>query len=76
MLFHVELIKPVSPTWKLFLQFLNHDVNWMFQCQDKISSKPGFALAEEKWSNVVRITVCDFTEKRLHRRFTYLAMKL
>ena len=41
MFFHVELIKPVSATWKLFLQFLNHVLNWMFQCQDVISSKIG-----------------------------------
>ena len=48
MLFNVEFIKPVSATSKLFLQFLNHDLNWMLHCQEVISSKPGFALAERK----------------------------
>ena len=48
MLFHVEFIKPVSATSKLFLHFLNHDSNWMLQWQEVISSKPGFALAEGK----------------------------
>ena len=53
-LFHLDLYKLASATWKLFLQFLNV-LNWMFQCQDVISSKPGFALAEGNWSNLIRI---------------------
>ena len=48
MLFNVEFIKPFSATLKLFLQVLNHDLKWMLHCQEVISSKQAFALAEGK----------------------------
>ena len=48
MLFPVELNQTKSPTSKLFLQFLNHVLSWMFECQDVISTKPGFALTQWK----------------------------
>ena len=62
-----NLCKPACTTWKLFLQLLKLDLNWMFLGQDVINSKPGFVLAERKWLNL--ITVCDFTEKRLHIKY-------
>ena len=73
-----NLCKPASATWKLFLQFLNHVLNWMFQFQDVISSKPGFALAEGKRLNLIRILSLrpKKGKKRLRRRFTYLDVKL
>ena len=47
----------------------------MFQCQDVISSKPGFALIQGKWSNQTPQSAA-FLEERLHCRFTYLAIML
>ena len=52
MLFHLELMQTsISHVKNFFLLFLNHVLNWMFHCQDVIRSKPGFTLAEGKWSN-------------------------
>ena len=50
MLFLVKW-NPPYPAWTLFLQFLNHVLNWMFQCQDVIRSKSDFTLAEVKLLN-------------------------
>ena len=47
MLFHVELAQTILCHLKI-VQFSNHVLNWMFQCQYVISSKPGFVLAEGK----------------------------
>ena len=42
MVLHIELMQTSLYRSNIFLQFLNHVLNWMFQCQDVTSSKPGW----------------------------------
>ena len=51
MLFHVELMQTIISYLKTVFAILKSSLNWMFQCQDVIRSKPSFALAEGKCSN-------------------------
>ena len=48
MVLHIELMQTSLYRSNIFLQFLNHVLNWMFQCQDVTSSKPGWPRGNDQ----------------------------